>query len=254
MVFLRTDFVANNLCAYAVATIEEATAARVQVSQCSVQPEQGKLTIEGLRVGDPGGRIQLEVARVFAQVKVRPLLQKVRLERLEVDHPRLKLALDRAGASPPSGGQCLPDVLDRFEFGRVKIRKASVDVRTASTHVAIPRVALAVRGHGGQLSMTVSTRGGAVELPGRAIGLISSRTAGVVDLRGTGAVELRRADVIGTEASAFVKGKLQNLCDPQIEAAANLRVDDLETAVSRVLPGMRGVKGGISADATVSFG
>ena len=39
MVFLRTDFVANNLCAYAVATIEEATAARVQVSQCSVQPE-----------------------------------------------------------------------------------------------------------------------------------------------------------------------------------------------------------------------
>jgi len=90
MVFLRTDFVANNLCAYAVATIEEATAARVQVSQCSVQPEQGKLTIEGLRVGDPGGRIDLKVARVFAQVTVRPLLQKVRLERLEVDHPQLR--------------------------------------------------------------------------------------------------------------------------------------------------------------------
>ena len=29
--FLRTDFVANNLCAYAVATIEEATAATVHV-------------------------------------------------------------------------------------------------------------------------------------------------------------------------------------------------------------------------------
>src|SRR2546422_2898248 len=144
--FLRTDFVANNLCAYAVATIEEATAATVQVSRCSVEPEQGKLTIEGLRVGDPGGRIDLRISRVFAQVSGRPLLQRVRLERLEVDHPELRLALDQAGPSPPSGGQCVPDVLDRFEFGRVKVRKASVDVRTATAHVSIPRGSLSVKG------------------------------------------------------------------------------------------------------------
>jgi hypothetical protein len=59
--FLRTDFVANNLCAYAVATIEEATAAQVKVARCSVDPAVGKLTIEGLEVGDPGGRIDLKV-------------------------------------------------------------------------------------------------------------------------------------------------------------------------------------------------
>jgi len=255
MVFLRTDFVANNLCAYAVATIEEATAARVQVSQCSVQPEQGKLTIEGLRVGDPGGRIDLKVARVFAQVTVRPLLQKVRLERLEVDHPQLRLALDEAGGSPAAGGQCLPDVLDRFEFGRVKIRKASVEVRSSGAHVEVPRLGVAIKGRGPRLSVSVSTRGGSVELPGRAIGLISSRTAAFVDLRGSGAVELRRADLIGTEASLFVKGKLDNLCDPRLEMAANVRIDDLETAAARLLPGkVHGIKGGVSADATVSWG
>jgi translocation and assembly module TamB len=254
VVFLRSDFVANNLCAYAVATIEEATAATVQVSRCSVQPEQGKLTIEGLRVGDPGGRIDLKVARVFAQVKVRPLLQKVRLERLEVDHPQLRLALDQAGASPPSGGQCLPDVLDRFEFGKVKVRKASMEVRTSSASLAIPRASLAVKGRGSQIALSVSTRGGSLELPGRTVGLISSRTAGVVDLRGSGTVDLRRADVIGTEASIFLKGKLRNLCDPQIEVAANVRVDDLESATARLLPGaLRGVKGAVSADATVSL-
>jgi len=255
MVFLRTDFVANNLCAYAVATIEEATAARVQVSQCSVQPEQGKLTIEGLRVGDPGGRIDLKVARVFAQVTVRPLLQKVRLERLEIDHPQLRLALDEAGGSPAKGGQCLPDVLDRFEFGRVRIRKASVEVRSSGAQVEIPRLGLAIKGSGPQLSVSVSTRGGSVELPGRAIGLISSRTAALVDLRGSGALELRRADVIGTEASLFVKGKLDNLCDPQLEMAANVRIDDLEKAAARLIPGkMHDIKGGVSADATVSWG
>src|SRR5947207_15856652 len=56
--FLRTDFVANNLCAYAVATIEEATAARVYVVGCSGETEQRKLHIEGHQVGDTAGRIQ----------------------------------------------------------------------------------------------------------------------------------------------------------------------------------------------------
>src|SRR5207248_6886093 len=64
LAFLRTDFVANNLCAYAVATIEEATAAQVRLARCSVDPARGQLVIDGLQVGDPGGRIDLRVARI----------------------------------------------------------------------------------------------------------------------------------------------------------------------------------------------
>src|SRR2546421_11353707 len=85
--FLRTDFVANNLCAYAVATIEEATAAQVKVASCSVEPEKGKLTIEGLQISDSVGRIEVHIVRVFAQVMVRPLLQRLRLERRGIDSP-----------------------------------------------------------------------------------------------------------------------------------------------------------------------
>src|SRR5262245_35510189 len=130
LAFLRTDFVANNLCAYAVATIEEATQAQVKVARCEVEPAVGKLTIDGLQVGVPGGRIDLKVSRIFAQVIVRPLLQKVRLERLEVDRPELHLSLDQqaAGPPPPRSSQCLPGVLERFELGRVKVRRASVEI------------------------------------------------------------------------------------------------------------------------------
>lgn len=251
---LRTDFVANNLCSYAVATIEEATAAQVTVQRCSVQPEQGKLTIEGLRARDPQGRIDLHVERIFAQVIVKPLLQRVRLERLEVDYADLHLALDAGGPPTPRSAQCLPDVLDRFEFGRVKVRRASVEVKAAGVRVEVPGAGVSIKGRGGQLAVRVATRGGKVELPGRTVGLISTRTAAHVDLRGAGAIELSKADVIGTEGSAFVKGKLQNLCNPDVELAANVRVDDLATATSRLLPGLlRGVKGGLSADATVSL-
>src|SRR5438067_6947625 len=139
--FLRTDFVANNLCAYAVATIEEATAAQVRVARCSVDPARGQLTIDGLQVGDPGGRIDLKVARVFVHVLVRPVLQRIRLEQLEIDHPELHLSLDRQAAPTARARhqECLPDVLDRFELGRVKIRKASIDVRGGGVSVALPR-------------------------------------------------------------------------------------------------------------------
>ncbi|HUJ26800.1 MAG TPA: translocation/assembly module TamB domain-containing protein, partial [Myxococcales bacterium] len=166
----------------------------------------------------------------------------------------LHLALDAGGPPTPRSAQCLPDVLDRFEFGRVKVRKASVEVKAGGVRVEVPHAGVAIKGKGGQLSVRVATRGGKVELPGRTVGLISTRTAANVDLRGAGAIELSKADVIGTEGSAFVKGKLQNLCNPDLEMAANVRVDDLATATERLLPGvLRGVKGGLSADATVSL-
>jgi len=250
--FLRTDFVANNLCAYAVATIEEATQAQVHVSSCSVDPARGKLTIDGLRVGDPGGRIDLRVARVFAQVTVRPLLQRVRLERMEIDHPELKLSLDVAGSSPPKGGQCLPELLERFELGRVKIRKAAVEVTLGGLHVQVPHLGLAIRGRGEELQVNLTTRGGSVEASGRTASIISTRTSAKIDLRGAGTLEVERADLIASEATAFLSGRLSDLCDPHIEAAANVRIDDLKLATDRLLPGLlEGVKGGLAADATI---
>jgi translocation and assembly module TamB len=254
--FLRTDFVANNLCAYAVATIEEATAAQVRVARCSVDPARGQLTIDGLQVGDPGGRIDLKVARVFVHVLVRPVLQRIRLEQLEIDHPELHLSLDRQSAPTARARrqECLPDVLDRFELGRVKIRKASIDVRGGGVSVALPRASASIHGQGDAMQVAIATRGGAVELPGRRIGLVSVRGAAKVDLRGTGQLEVTRADLIGTEAAAFLSGRISDLCDPQIEASANVRADDLAAALAAYMPGaLHEVRGSFAADATVIF-
>jgi autotransporter translocation and assembly factor TamB len=253
--FLRTEFVANNLCAYAVATIEEATKAKVTVDRCEMLPESGRLTIEGLKALDPKGRLQLSVARIFAQVKLRPILQRVELKRLEVDYPDLKLALDRGGqkAARESKGECLPDLLDRFELGRVQVRKASVDVRAGDVRVRIPRATFHLKGDGSKLAVDVATHGGSVFVPGREIGLLSTRAEGAVDLGGTGAIELTSADLTGKEASAFLEGTLQDLCHPHIQATARLAVPDLKTASDRLLPGtLKNVRGALSVNAAVS--
>jgi translocation and assembly module TamB len=254
--FLRTDFVANNLCAYAVATIEEATAAQVRLARCSVDPARGQLTIDGLQVGDPGGRIDLKVARVFVHVLVRPVLQRVRLEQLEIDHAELHLSLDQESAPTARARrqECLPDLLDRFELGRVKIRKASVDVRSGGVRVALPRADASIHGAGDAMKVDLATRGGAVELPGRKIGLVSVEAAAQLDLRGTGELDVARAELIGREAAAFLSGRMSDLCDPHIDANVNLRADDLGAAAAAYLPGvLREVHGSLAADAAVKF-
>src|SRR5205807_2390512 len=194
---------------------------QVRVAGCSVDPARGQLTIDGLRVGDPGGRIDLTIARVFVQVVVRPLLQRVRLERLEIDHPELHLSLDQASAPTAHARrqECLPDVLDRFELGRVTIRK------------------------------------GSVELPDRRVAIASVDAQANVDLRGVGQLDLVRADVIGTATSAFLAGTMSDLCDPRIEARANVRSTDLAATIAAYLPGgPRGLAGTGFVDARITYG
>src|SRR5438067_2830351 len=162
---LRTEYVGANLCGYAIATIEEATAAKVRVDRCTVDPTRGQLVIDGLTVGDPGGRLELHAARVFVHVVVRPLLQRLRLERLEVDHAEVKIALDQSGPARPRGAadhQCLPDALDRFELGRVQVRKASLALTSGPNELFVPHVDAQVHGKGDSLHVSLRTRGGSV--------------------------------------------------------------------------------------------
>ena len=259
----RTDFVSNNLCAYAVATIEEASAAHVRVARCTVDPARLQLTIDGLEVGRASEPLHLTVARVFVDVRVRALQQRVRLERLEVDHPALTLTVGESGPRQKKrAGECLPPVLENFELGRVTIRKASIAVvdPASGVHVDIPRASAALHSDGQGLRVKLVTKGGEFEQRetgkdgqprlARSATLISARVAAQLDLRGTGTLEVTKADVIGTELSAFVTGKLQDLCDPKIDAAANVRVDDLKSATDRILPGLLAdVRGGLSVDA-----
>jgi translocation and assembly module TamB len=262
----RTDFVSNNLCAYAVATIEEASSAHVKLARCTVDPATLQLSLDGLEVGREREPLHLTVARVFMQVRVSPLQQKVRLDRLEVDHPQLTLVL--GGPQQPEKkkrtGECLPPVLENFELGRVTVRKASVRIEEPSTGVKVdvPRASAELRGEGSGLRLTLSASGGEFEQRGelsrdgslqllRSSTLSLAKVEALLDLHGTGQLEVTKADVIGTELSAFVKGKVQDLCDPKVDAELNLRVDDLQLATQRLIPGvLQGVSGGLSVGAT----
>ncbi|GAC1340929.1 MAG: hypothetical protein NVSMB23_11850 [Myxococcales bacterium] len=258
LAFLRTDFVGNNLCAYAVATIEEATRAQVKVARCSVDPGGGQLTIDDLQVKDPSGRIELTVARLFVQVRVQPLLQRVRLERLELDHPDLKLSLAQEPPGPPRPRtrQCLPGFLDRFELGRVEVRKARVRVEGADgSRLDLPHARASIHGSGDVLRVLIATRDGDIAVPGRGVVLQKTRIKASVDLRGTGAVEVEDAELTGPEASLQLSGRLRDLCDPGVEAKGSARVNDLRALTARLLPGaLAGVAGSAEVDAAVAIG
>src|SRR5205085_5057315 len=107
----------------------------------------------------------------------------------------LKLAIDAPGpAKKREPGACLPEVLDRFELGRVFVRKASVEVemRSAGVRVQVPRADVHVRGKGDLLKVSLATGAGTATLPGRTVGLLSLRARAGLDLRGTGTLEITR--------------------------------------------------------------
>ncbi|MFL5388071.1 MAG: translocation/assembly module TamB domain-containing protein [Myxococcales bacterium] len=250
---LRTEYVGTNLCGYAIATIEEASAAKVKVDRCTVDPTRGQLVIDGLTVGDPGGRLQVRAARVFVHVVVRPLLQRVRLERLEIDHAEVKMALDQSGPARPRSAaaehQCLPEALDRFELGRVQVRKASLELTSGSEQLIVPRIDAQIHGKGDALKVALRTRGGSVHEGAATVPLRSVRADANVDLRGAGKLDLVAADLATTDATAFVRGTLVDLCRPRVEATARLRLNDLGALSQQLIPGkLAGVSGSLSAD------
>jgi autotransporter translocation and assembly factor TamB len=254
---LRTEYVGTNLCGYAIATIEEASAAKVHVDRCTVDPTRGQLVIDGLTVGDPGGRLELRATRVFVQVIVRPLLQRIRLERLEIDHAEVKLALDRSGPARPRGAadhQCLPDALDRFELGRVQIRKASLALTSSGRELVVPRLDAQVHGKGDSLQVSLRTAGGSVHAGNADVALESLLADASVDLRGRGKLELTQADLVLADASAFVRGTIVDLCQPRVDGTAKVRLDDLGALSQDLIPGkLAGVGGSLAADVTFTL-
>jgi len=249
---LRTEYVGTNLCGYAIATIEEASAAKVRVDRCTVDPTRGRLVIDGLTVGDPGGRLEVRAARVFVQVVVRPLLQRVRLERLEIDHAEVKLALDQTGPARPRGAadhQCLPDALDRFELGRAQVRKASLALTSAGRELVIPRLDVSVHGKGDALEVSLRAAGGSARAGEANLPLTSLHADATVDLRGRGRLDVKGADLAFPDASVSAHGTLADLCQPKIEASAKLRLDDLAALSQELLPGkLAGMGGSFAAD------
>ena len=254
---LRTEYVGTNLCGYAIATIEEASAAKVRVDRCTVDPTRGQLVIDGLTVGDPGGRLEVRAARVFVQVIVRPLLQRVRLERLEIDHAEVKLALDQSGPARPRGAadhQCLPDALDRFELGRVQVRKASLTLISGGRELLVPRVDAQVHGKDDALQVSLRTAGGSVRAGQANVAITSLHADAKVDLRGRGKLELTEADLRLADASALVRGTLADLCQPKVEGSATVHLDDLGALSQELIPGkLAGVGGSLAADVTFAL-
>ncbi|MBS2020785.1 MAG: hypothetical protein JST92_00120, partial [Deltaproteobacteria bacterium] len=251
---LRTDFVSNNLCGYAVANIEEATEARVKVARCTVDPARGQLVIEGLEAEAPDGRLKFSVARIFMQLVVRPLQQRVRLERLEVDHPDVEVTLGGPPSTRPKSDKCLPPKLTGFELGRVHIRKLAVHVTDPESGLSVdlPRSSAILRGAGTEARLQLEVHSGSVEIGERAAHLISAKVAAHVNLGGVGLVALDKADVIGAEASVFATGKLEDFCTPAIDTNVNVRVDDLGVLTDALLPHtLAGVKGSIATDASL---
>ena len=209
-------------------------------SRCSVQPEQGKLTIEGLaRSAIPGGRDRPE-----GRARLRPgegRARSCRRSGWSGWSSTIRGCGSRStgpASRPPRAAMPAQIVLDRFEFGRVKVRKASVEVRSRGRTWWFPGRRLADKGSGSRLSVgALDAR--RVAWSCRAAPSDSSPRA--PPQRRPARQRQRRPAAGGRDRHRRLRvherESCENLCDPQLDVAANVRVDDLEAAARAPDPG-----------------
>ncbi|MFN7131965.1 MAG: hypothetical protein ACK4N5_07775, partial [Myxococcales bacterium] len=133
VLFLRTEYAAEKACGIAREKIPAATGLDLQLGRCVLDPVRGGVELFDVALGEKGDEVPLFAAeRILVRLRALDFVsQSVRLERVEVERPRVnvdlrKLNLD--GGEKRKGGGCPLDEAKRFGVDSLAISGAAIRV------------------------------------------------------------------------------------------------------------------------------
>lgn len=224
LALLSTPWAGERLCALAAARAQAATGLELSLGACRVAPLALELRAEQVRLGPPASPV-LAVERVAVRLApVQAFGGTLRLDRLELVRPRLKVLLpERAGAAGP----CPPAILARMEVGELEVTEGSLDVTTASGRLAIPRLdvsstpaprVLGLRAGPSVARLQADAPLVRLEQGGRT--LLAADVSVAADLAlDLSAVEVGRAAAHLEGVALEASGRVADLCAPRLEGA-----------------------------------
>ncbi len=222
---LRTRWAGDRICALAAARAEAVTGLPLAFGSCRVEPLALEVRAEGVRLGPPSAPI-FTADRLGARLAaVQALGGRVRIARLELVRPRVRIQVPpRAAGGAP--GVCGPDLLSRLEIRELQISDGAVDVSFPGG-VSISAARLDVRARSTARSLALAFRprtrveveAGGVRLEG-----LDSRpiTTPRLVVAGEIALDLSVAEIASAEAvvdgvSALARGRVKDLCSPILD-------------------------------------
>ncbi len=226
LLFLRTRWAGERICALAAARVQAATGLPLAFRACRVDPVALEVEAEEVRLG-PAQAPVLAADRVAIRlVAVQALGGRVRIARVQLARPRLALRVPEV--RPGRAGRCPTDLLSRVEVREIEIADGALDVtfpggvRLAASRLDVrtrPAAARSLRALTARARTHVELEAAGVRLDG--VGdrpFTALRAAVAADV----AHDLSVADVSGADAVVdgvrlAARGRVRDLCAPQLE-------------------------------------
>jgi translocation and assembly module TamB len=231
----RTEWAGEEVCMLARKRLPALLGMEVGLGRCVLDPIRGQVELVGFSLTAPGNSEPLLAAdRARVSVRAIDLLSgRLRLERLEVTHPRVRIDLsagEKVSSGPGSG--CFLDHLGRLEIDNLSINGAEVHLRGAGSRaVDLEQVDLDLKLTQHTYSIKLSVAQGQIDLGNVKLPLSRVRLSTALDLQEQ-KLTLNHLEVAAGEMAFFSRGEVENLCDPSLGLEASLYVPlDLVSAM-----------------------
>jgi translocation and assembly module TamB len=220
LLVLRTRWAGDRICALAAARASAATGLPLSFGSCRVEPLNLELQVEDLRLGPPAAPV-FAADHVGARLAaVQALGGRVRVARLELARPRVKVSVPRSAGGGAS--ICGPDLLSRLEVRELRISEGSVDVRfPGGQSISAGRVD--VRARPAVHSMLALRPRTLLEVDAADVSVagLDDRPITTPRLAVSGEVaadlsvaEIARAEAVVDGVKAVARGRIKDLCAP----------------------------------------
>lgn len=244
LLVLRTRWAGDRICALAAARAGAATGLPLSFGACRVEPLNLELQAEDVRLGPPGAPL-FAADHVGARLAaVQALGGRVRVARLDLVRPRVKVAVPRSSGG---GGPaiCGPELLSRLEIRELGIREGAVEV-TFPGGASISAGRLEVRAEPTVRSVLALRPRTRLEVEVRELRIagLDDRPLTTPHLAVTAEVapdlsvaEVSHAAAVVDGVSAVARGRLEDLCAPVLDLAVTASGPGREVlALARVHP------------------
>jgi translocation and assembly module TamB len=257
VVVVKSDSGGDRICAVATAVLQDVSGLPV-AAECHVDPIATRVTIQNVRLGPASAPI-FEAERISASIDQKGFLSgKIRVDHVEVVHPRISLDLSqagsgsgRAGEARPPGAACLPD-LGHLELGVANLKDGDVTIALPDgRHFNAKGMAVELQGSGEKLSVKFTAASSTLSDPAGSTGADRVQLRGEFDLN-AGTAKLDSVDVSGAVGSVFAQGELSSICHLRGQASATVHAN-LDRLHDHLLASVDNLSGSASLDARVNF-
>jgi translocation and assembly module TamB len=242
---LRTEWAGEQLCSVARQRLPGLLDMEVGLGRCSIDPLRGGVEVVGLSLTPHGAHEPLLAAdRALVRLRTVDFLSgRVRIGRLEIDRPRLRLDLTQPKPkAPDKKPTCALEQLDRVEIESLSLSGARVELlapdgRTAVLEELDADAQLVDRTY----SARVSVARGEVHSGSVAIPVSRLRLAASLDLD-EGTLTIGHAEVAAGDFSFFARGDVESICQPRpsLEVSLYAPLDLASAALGERVPKMTG--------------